>query len=83
MVMAMSFILLMCFSSFLGFALCGKDRELPRQSCGYVADRDENVDHFCVRRAPVVCSVHVVTSFRNLWVGCCSLHFPLEVRQAV
>lgn len=60
MVMAISLILLMMFSSLLGLTLCGKDSELPCQPCGYKADRIQHFDDFCVRRAFVACSVHVV-----------------------
>ncbi len=60
MVCAISLILLMMFSSFLGLTLCGKDSELPRQPCGYMADRIQHFDDFCIRRTLVACSVHVV-----------------------
>ena len=60
MVMAISLILLIMFFSFLGFALCGKGCELPCQPCGYMTDRGQHLDDFCVRRALVACFVHVV-----------------------
>ena len=59
MACAMSFILLMSFSSFLGLSLRGKDRELPCQPCGYMADGDQHVDDFLIRRALIVNPVHV------------------------
>lgn len=40
--------------------MCGKDCELPRQPCGYLADLRQHLDDFCVGRAPVMCSVHVL-----------------------
>lgn len=51
--------------------MCGKECELPRQPYGYVADRGQYLDGFCIRKALVVDSVHVV----HLRSGACSFVF--------
>ena len=59
MASAISLILLKVVFSFQRLSLFGKDRELPCQPCGYMADGDQHVDDFLIRRALVVNPVHI------------------------
>lgn len=53
-VAAISLILLIVFSSFLGLSLCGEDTHIPCQSAGYDADCGQDLNHFCIVAAVVV-----------------------------
>ena len=84
MVIAMSLILLMMFSSFLGLS-CGKNAESSCHSCGYLTDSNEDFNYLGIgiHGAAVGLSHFVHLLFVVEQLVFCSLHSLLEMSDAV
>jgi hypothetical protein len=81
--MAMSLILLICFSSFLGLALPGEQGQFSCQPHGYNTDRGENIYEFFVSSAvpgSVLCFIHFFSPPWKERYIVLPFHYPMEVR---
>jgi hypothetical protein len=80
MAMAISLILLIVGSSFLGLS-CGKNAEISCHSCGYPADGNEDIDYIGlgIHGSAVDLSHIVHLLFVAERLGVCSLHPLLEM----
>jgi hypothetical protein len=80
MAMAISLILLIVGSSFLGLS-CGKNAEISCHSCGYPADGDEDIDYLGlgIHGSAVDLSHIIHLLFVAERLGVCSLHPLLEM----